>query len=571
MHDLVIRRGTVVDGLGGPPVEADVAVDDGRITEIGSFAEGGREEIDASGQIVTPGFVDVHTHYDGQATWDPLLTPSIWHGVTTVVMGNCGVGFAPAAPERREWLIGLMEGVEDIPGTALSEAMRWDWESMPEYLDALERFPRALDVGAQVAHGAVRAYVMDERGAANEAPTDEDISRMADIVRDSIAAGAVGFSTNRLPLHRAIDGREVPGTFAEENELFALGRAVRAGSPNAEAVFSLILPTAMAYDTGAWPREVDWMKRLSAETGLRFTFAFGGLENVPYIEEANAAGAHLVPQVGCRRQGLLIGLSTKHAFDGRPSYEAIRHLPLAEQARVMADPEVKSRILSEKQAPGWNKLSQLIFEQAEFIFPLGDPPNHEPLAETSLRATAERENRTIEDVLYDLTIEGDGTSLLHFMLGGYPNGNLENSFALLPRSDTVLGLGDGGAHVSVICDAGYPSFLLGYWARDRKRGATLPLETAVRILTREPAELYAMYDRGAVAVGHKADLNVLNPDTVNLMRPEVVHDLPAGASRIVQHAKGYKATVVSGEIVQFEGEDTGARPGRLVRGPQAVG
>src|SRR6202521_806778 len=354
MHDLVIRHGAVADGLGGPLVGADVAVDGDRIVAVGRVAGRGREEIDAADRVVTPGFVDPHTHYDGQATWDPLLTPSIWHGVTTAIMGNCGVGFAPAAPDRHDWLIGLMEGVEDIPGAALREAIKWDWETVAEYIDALARFPRAVDVGVQIAHGAVRAYVMGERGAANEAATTDDLARMSELVRAGIAAGAVGFSTNRLPLHKAVDGRAVPGTFADEEELFALGRAVRQGSPSAEAVFSLILPTATGYDVGSWDRELDWMARLSTETGLRFTFAFGSLENLPDVVRANATGAHLGPQIGCRRQGLLLGLRTRHAFEGRASYQAIADLPVAEQARRMADPALKARILAEPQDPGWN-------------------------------------------------------------------------------------------------------------------------------------------------------------------------------------------------------------------------
>ena len=566
MHDLVIRRGRVADGLGGPLVEADVAIDGRRIATVGMVAERGREEIDADGLVVTPGFVDVHTHYDGQATWDPLLTPSIWHGVTTVITGNCGVGFAPAAPDRREWLIGLMEGVEDIPGAALREAIKWDWETVPEYLDALDRLPRALDVGAQIAHGAVRAYVMGERGAANEAPTADDLDRMAEIVRAGIAAGAVGFSTNRLPLHKAIDGRPVPGTFAEEDELFTLGRAVRSASPSAEAVYSLILPTATGFDRGSWPRELDWMSRLSRETGLRFTFAFGSVANLADVERANAAGARIVPQVGCRKQEVLIGLRTRHAFEGRPSYEALRALPIAEQARRMADPALKARILGEEQGPGWNKLAQLIMEQPDLVFALKAPHDQEPAPETSLAALAARTGRDVIDVLYDLTLERDGDNLLMWMFGGY-SGSLDDSLVLLPHRDTVLGLGDGGAHCSVICDAGYPTFLLGYWARERA-GGRLPLETAIKLLTSEPAELYGLHDRGVIAPGRKADLNVIDVDRVALRAVEIVNDLPAGAKRVIQRADGYAATVVSGQVVQRGGEDTGARPGRLVRGPQ---
>jgi N-acyl-D-aspartate/D-glutamate deacylase len=565
MHDLVLRGGTVADGTGGALVDADVAVEDGVVTDVGRVTGSGREEIDARGRLVTPGFVDPHTHYDGQATWDPLLTPSIWHGVTTVIMGNCGVGFAPAAPDHHDWLIGLMEGVEDIPGAAMREAMAWDWETMPEYLDALARMPRALDVGAQVAHGAVRAYVMGERGAANEDPTADDLSRMAEVVRAGIAAGAVGFSTNRLPLHKAVDGRPVPGTFAHEDELFALGRAVRAGSASGRAVFSLILPTASGFDADAWPRELDWMSRLSTETGLAFTFAFGSLERLPDVERSNAAGAHLVPMTGCRRQGLLIGLRTRHPFEGRPSYQALADLPVAEQAHRMADPAVKARVLSEPQGPGWGRLAEFILGNADAVFVLEAPHAQEPAPSASIAAEAARSGRSVEEVVYDHLVAQDGQRLLMYFFGGYDKGDLDDALPLMTHPQLVLGLGDGGAHVSVICDAGYPTFLLAYWARERAR-ARLPLEEAVRLLTSGPARLYGLDDRGVIAPGRRADLNVIDPDAVALRWPEVAHDLPAGAKRVVQRADGYLATVVRGQVVQRDGEDTGARPGTLIRG-----
>jgi N-acyl-D-amino-acid deacylase len=566
MHDLVIRHGDLADGTGASLRRADVAVDGDRIVAVGAVPDRGREEIDATGLVVTPGFVDPHTHYDGQATWDPLLTPSVWHGVTTVVTGNCGVGFAPAAPDRHEWLIGLMEGVEDIPGAALRVAIAWDWESVPEYLDALERLPRAIDVGAQIPHGAVRAYVMGERGAANEPARDDDLARMAEIVRTGIAAGAVGFSTNRLPLHKAVDGREVPGTFADEAELFALGRAVRQGSPRGEPVFSLILPTATGYDPGAWSRELDWMAQLSTETGLRFTFAFGSLANLPDIARVNAAGARLVPQIGCRRQVLLLGLRTRHAFEGRPSYQAIAGLPVAEQARRMADPALRARILAEGQEPGWNRLAELVVGQADLVFPLEGPHGQEPNSETSIAARAARTGQPVDELLYDLAIADEGRSLVQYMFGGYPKGSLDDALSLMHEPGTVLGLGDGGAHVSVICDAGYPTFVLGYWVRERTRGARLSLEEAVQLLTSRPAALYGLHDRGEVVPGRKADLNVIDVDRIGLRWPDVVCDLPAGAKRVVQRADGYAATVVSGQVVQRDGEDTGARPGRVIRG-----
>ena len=568
MHDLVIRNGTVIDGRGGRPTHGDVALDDGRITAVGTVDEPGREELDATGLAVTPGFVDVHTHYDGQVTWDPLLTPSIWHGVTTVVMGNCGVGFAPAAPDRHDWLIGLMEGVEGIPGASLREAIRWDWQTVGEYLDALDRIPRALDVAAQVPHGAVRAFVMGERGAANEPATDDDIIRMAELVAEGVCAGAVGLSVNRLELHKAVDGREVPGTFAAHKEICALVRAVRMSS--GDAVFTTILPGAAGESHARWDEEVDWLSAVSRETGLVVTFPFGGSRGGPWrqkldrIERENADGARIVPQVSSHGQGLFCGLRTSHAFRGRPTYEALAHLPVAERAARMAEPDVRAAIVAERPPPGVPRLRDLMLATATAVFPWHPVPDYEPDPASSLSAQAEALGRDPEEVLYDWTIADDGDALVHFFLGGYP-GNLDVSAELLVHPQSVLGLGDGGAHVDLICDAGYPSFLLSYWVRDRARG-TLPLETAVKILTSEPAAMYGLRDRGAVEPGLKADLNVLDVAAVAPQPIEVVHDLPAGAKRVLQRTDGFVATIVNGEIVQRDGADTGARPGRVVRG-----
>jgi N-acyl-D-aspartate/D-glutamate deacylase len=568
VHDLVIRNGTVVDGRGGPPVLADVAVDDGRITAVGVVDAPGREELDARGLAVTPGFVDVHTHYDGQVTWDPLLTPSLWHGVTTVVMGNCGVGFAPAAPNRHDWLIGLMEGVEGIPGASLREAIRWDWQSVPEYMDAIDGIPRALDVAVQVPHGAVRAYVMGERGAANEPATEDDIGRMVDLVAEGVDAGAVGVSANRLELHKAVDGREVPGTFATYDELTALVRAARQGS--ADAVYSTIMPGAAGSDRSVWDREIDVLAAASRETGVAITFAFGGgngrrdwRDRLARMERENASGARIVPQVSSHGQGLFCGLRTSHPFRGRPSYDAIEHLPVAERAARMAEPDVRAAILAERPAPGVPRLRDLMLGQADSVFPSHLVPVYEPDPSTSLAAQSEALGRDPEDLLYEWTIADDGNALVHYFLGGY-SGNLDVSSELLVHPETVLGLGDGGAHVDLICDAGYPSFLLSYWVRDRPRG-TMPLETAVKVLTSEPATVYGLRDRGAVEVGLKADLNVLDPNGIAPREMEVVHDLPAGAKRVLQRTDGIAATVVDGQLVQRDGVDTGARPGRVVR------
>jgi len=557
----------VIDGRGGRPAPGDVAVDDGRLTAVGTVDEPGREELDATGLAVTPGFVDVHTHYDGQVTWDPLLTPSIWHGVTTVVMGNCGVGFAPAAPDRHDWLIGLMEGVEGIPGASLREAIRWDWQSVGEYLDALERIPRAIDVAAQIPHGAVRAYVMGERGAANEPASDDDIARMADLVTEGIAAGAVGVSVNRLELHKSVDGREVPGTFAAEEEIVALVHAARAGSP--DAVFTTILPGAAGSDRAVWDREVDWLSRVSRDTGLVVTFPFGGSSTTPWrdklarLERENTDGARIVPQIGSHGQGLLCGLRTSHPFRGRPSYDALEHLPVAERAARMAEPAVRAAIIAERPPPGVPRLRDLMLAAPQSVFPGHPVPVYEPDPSTSLAAQSQRLGRDPEDLLYDWTVAEEGNALVHFFFGGYP-GNLDVSAELLAHPACVLGLGDGGAHVDLICDAGYPSFLLSYWVRERARG-TLPLEVAVKILTSEPAAMYGLRDRGVVAPGYNADLNIIDPPAIAPGPIDVVHDLPAGAKRVLQRADGFVATIVHGEVVQRDGVDTGARPGRVVR------
>ncbi len=568
MHDLVIRNGTVVDGRGGAPVLADVAVDDGRITAVGAVDAPGREELEATGLAVTPGFVDVHTHYDGQVTWDPLLTPSLWHGVTTVVMGNCGVGFAPAAPDRHDWLIGLMEGVEGIPGASLREAIRWDWQSVAEYMDALDRIPRALDVAVQVPHGALRAYVMGERGAANEDATGDDIARMAELVAEGVDAGAVGVSANRLELHKAVDGREVPGTFATAEELVALIHAARRGS--ADAVYSTIMPGAAGGDRSVWDRELDVLAQASRETGVAITFAFGGglgrpdwRDRLERMVRENADGARIVPQISSHGQGLFCGLRTSHPFRGRPSYDAIEHLPVEERAARMAEPDVRAAILAERPAPGVPRLRDLMLAQATAVFPSHLVPVYEPDPATSLAAQSEAQGRDPEELLYDWTIADDGHALVHYFLGGY-SGNLDVSAELLVHPETVLGLGDGGAHVDLICDAGYPSFLLSYWVRERPRG-TIPFETAIKVLTSEPATVYGLRDRGAVEKGLKADLNLIDPVAVAPRAMEIVHDLPAGAKRVLQRPDGFVATIVDGQVVQRDGVDTGARPGRVVR------
>ena len=571
MHELVIRGGTVVDGTGAPARTADVAIDAGVVTEVGDLnGTAAEHEIDADGLLVTPGVVDVHTHYDGQVTWDPLLTPSSWHGITTLVMGNCGVGFAPVRPGSEEWLIQLMEGVEDIPGTALAEGITWGWETFPEYLDALERLPRVLDVGTQVPHGAVRAYVMGERGARNEPATPEDIAEMARIVRDGIAAGALGFSTSRTIMHRAVDGEPVPGTFAAEDELFGIGRAL--GELGA-GVFELAPAGVMGEDALAPEREVDWMRRLAAAIGRPVSFALLQHNQAPeqwrdllkLAEEANAEGADLRPQVAGRPLNMLVGWQTFHPFKDRPTYVRLADLPLAERVVELRKAEVKAAILAEKPAQ-LEGILQFVLTSLDRIYPMGEPPVYEPGPDTSVAAIAARQGRDDEDVLYDLMLEHDGRELLMMALLGYSHGNLEAIKDMLLHPNTALGLSDGGAHCGVICDASTPTTMLTHFVRDRSAGERIPLEVAVRKMTSDTARLYGLGDRGVLAPGYKADVNVIDFDRLNLRLPELVFDLPGGARRLVQRADGYVATVVSGDVTFRDGEPTGARPGRLVRG-----
>jgi N-acyl-D-amino-acid deacylase len=566
MSDLVIRNGLLADGSGGPARPADVVVDGDRVVEVADAGTAGRgtREIDADGRLVTPGWVDIHTHYDGQATWDPEVSPSGWHGVSTVVMGNCGVGFAPAAPDRRDWLIQLMEGVEDIPGTALAEGMSWNWESFPEYLDELERMPRVMDIAAQVPHGAVRGYVMGERGAANEEATAEDIAAMSAIVEEAVRAGAVGFSTTRTVLHRAKDGELAAGTTASAEELLGIGDALgAAGAGVFEVASDMVDPEA----------EFSWMAEVSRRSGRPVTF--GCLQNdlwpqqwrtlLDLSEQANAAGARIVPQVAGRPACLLFGFSSSvHPFITHRAYRAVADLPLPERVVALRTPEVRDAILSEHvQRSGFGAYLLSSFHK---LFPLGDPPDYEPGPEQSVAAIAAREGRTPEEVTYDLMLQRDGTELLYFPLLGYTDGDFGALAEMLGRDGTVLGLGDGGAHCGVLCDASLPTYMLTHWVRDRSRGSRFALEDVVAMQTRRTAELYGFADRGLVAPGYRADLNVIDLDGLAIEPPEMVYDLPAGGRRLIQRARGYAATVVAGVPVRIDDEATGARPGVLVRG-----
>ena len=583
MHDLVIRNGTIVDGTGDAPFQGDIAIDDGRISAIGRIEAEGRETVDATGQIITPGFVDIHTHFDGQITWDPLLTPSCWHGVTTVVMGNCGVGFAPAAPNRHEWLIGLMEGVEDIPGTALSAGMQWNWETFPEYLDYLDTLPKALDVGTQVPHGAVRAYVMGERGASNEPANPEDILEMKKLVREGIEAGALGVSTSRTIVHRAIDGVNVPGTFAEEDEMMAFGEAL---SEAGTGVFELAPAGVTGDDMNLPDLEVAWMRRVSAATGRPITFALVQLDAEPdhwkrmfdLSEEAAAEGADLYPQVTARAPGVLLGLQTNHPWVNAPTFQEIsghyklgegdahhlRRVPIEEVAAEMRKPEIKAKLIEELEAAH----QDIAFINLGRVFQLQEPLDYEPSEEDSVAAMAEREGREAHELFYDLLLEDDGKRLFFAPTLNYTDFNYDVVRKMLTHPRAALGLDDAGAHCGVICDASMPTFMLTHWARDRSRGEGLPLEFVVKKMTSDTARLYGLNDRGVLKPGMKGDVNVIDLERLQLRAPELAHDLPADGRRLVQRAEGFVATIVSGEVIMRDGEDTGARPGQLVRGEQ---
>ncbi len=576
MYDLLITGGTVVDGTGAERRVADIAISGGVIVEVGADIVGEAVSIiDATGLLVTPGFVDIHTHYDGQVTWDEVLEPSSLHGVTTLVMGNCGVGFAPVRPGDEDWLVQLMEGVEDVPGAALSEGIDWDWETFPQYLDALEKRSWSVDIGAQIAHGPVRAYAMGERGAKNEPATADEIEKMAEIVRDGVAAGALGVSTSRTVAHRAMDGEPVPGTFAAEDELFALGRALRDGGGG---VFELAPAGTEGLDIVAPMIEIEWMARLSAEIDQPVTFAMLQVGAAPdlwreQMEASIAAidkGAQLHPQVAGRPFGVLVGWDTGHPFLLRPTYQLIAHLPIAERIIELRKPEIRAAILSESDEPGNGTLiegiSRLAGSVLDSVYVLGDPPDYEPTADRSIAAMAVANGVEAQDAAYDAFCAEDGRALLMLPLYNYVDGNHDAIREQLTHPQAVSGLSDGGAHCGLICDASLPTTMLSHWTRDRSRGDTLPLEWVVKKQSHDTAALFGLGDRGTIEVGQRGDINVIDYENLNLTTPELVHDLPAGGRRLVQRSVGYVATIVAGEITRRNGIDTGARPGRLVRG-----
>ncbi len=566
MDDILIRAGRVIDGTGAPAYDADVAIKDGRIRAIGKLGDSpAKRTIDARGLLVTPGWVDVHTHYDGQATWDAHLTPSCWHGVTTAVMGNCGVGFAPAAPDRHEFLIGLMEGVEDIPGTALAEGIDWAWESFPEYLDAVDARPHSIDIGAQVPHGALRAYVMGTRGADHTVqPTPEEIETMGRLAREAIAAGALGFTSSRTRNHRTKDGEPTPSLTAGPDEMLGIARAIGEGG---RGVFEIVADFA---DVEA---EFALLREMVEVSGRPMSISIAQNDVVPdqwrkllaLIAEANAAGLAMKAQVPARAIGLLLGLQGSfNPFTSHPTFRKIADLPLDALVEQMRDPIVRGQILSEKAAPA---LAYLL-ERYDRLFVLGDPPDYEPAQETSIAAEAERRGVDPAELTYDLLLEDAGRALLYRPFLNYTDFNLDVSREMLLDPNSVPGLGDAGAHCGMICDGSFPTFLLTHYGRDRTRGEKLGLEWIVKQQAADTAALVGLDDRGVLAPGMRADVNLIDWDALQLHAPEIVFDLPAGGKRLVQRVEGYRMTLVAGEPIFEDGVATGALPGRVVRGAQ---
>lgn len=568
MHDLAIRGATLVDGSGRPGHTGDLAIEDGRIVQAGGKAGPARRELDAEGCLATPGWVDIHTHYDGQATWDPYLSPSTWHGVTTAIMGNCGVGFAPVLPQRREWLIKVMEGVEDIPGSVLSEGIQWDWETFPEYLDALERRPKALDIGAQIPHSAVRAYVMGDRAIHHDEASPADLAAMRELVRDALQAGAIGFSTARTFLHKYDERKYPPGTFATEDELMALGSVL---GEVGHGVFQ------MTANHPAMEQEIPWLEQLARHNRLPVLFNLQQTDPAPdvwkqlltVLDRARDADVPLMGGISGRPLGILFSWqSSLHPFIYHPSFQALQRLPFDQMLAQLRDPQVRNRIMNE-QAGLRDRRAETLFGSFHKIYPLGDEPDYEPLPEHSVAAMAQRSGRAPLEIIYDLMLEKDGKAILYYPSFNYSYQHLDHLHQLLQHDNTVNSLSDGGAHCGYICDVSMPTFMLSYWTRDRSRGPQLPLEHVVKRQTHDTARVYGLHDRGLLQPGYKADINIIDPQALRLYCPEMVYDLPAGGRRLVQRADGYVATLVDGLPIFERGQATGALPGKLLRGSQA--
>jgi N-acyl-D-amino-acid deacylase len=568
MHDIVIRGGTVIDGSGQPAFAGDIAIDGGRLSAVGGVAGPACRDISADGLLVTPGWVDVHTHYDGQATWDPILAPSSWHGVTTILFGNCGVGFAPVRPHHRDALIDLMEGVEDIPGPVLAEGLKWDWQSFPDFLDALERMPRTIDVAAQIPHHPLRVYVMGDRAVRRERATADDIVEMRRLTEEAVRAGAFGFTTSRTDAHKTTRGEMVAGRFAEIDELSGIGAGLGA---TAAGTFG------MNSDFEDEKAEFAWITRLAKETGRPVWFLLTDRPTDPQrwrrimagVHRARAEGASVTAQVAGRPVGVILGIAgSLNPFAVRERYKPVESLPLPERLARLRDPAVRRLIIEDRPSPmllkRYGPLVQFVAGQWDRMYVMGDPPDYEPRAETSVAAIAAREGCSPDEVAYDY-LTADAGNFLFFPVTGYAQDDHEPIREMLTDPGTLLGLGDGGAHVAMIVDASAPTYMLTHWGRDRKRGPGLPLEYMVKRQTSETADFFGFHDRGRLQPGKRADINLIDFERLRLHAPEVVNDLPAGGKRLVQRAEGYEATLVAGTPVFEKGEHTGAKPGRLVR------
>ncbi|MEX0942360.1 MAG: amidohydrolase family protein [Pseudomonadales bacterium] len=564
MHDIVIRNGTVVDGTGAPRFQSDVAIDGDRITAIGKSLERGRREIDAHDRLVTPGFIDIHTHYDGQATWDPLISPSCWHGVTTIVMGNCGVGFAPVRADAHEKLISLMEGVEDIPGTALAEGLKWNWETFPEYLEALDSTPRAVDIGAQFPHSPLRTYVMGERGETGEEPTDKEVAQMVKLVEEGIRAGALGFTTSRTLNHRTSTGDSIPSYHAGNKEVDAI---VNAMGKMGKGVFGLVSDFRHPVE------EMAWLRRLAKDSNRNVWFLLTQVDQAPekykqMLDLCHAQdGPSITAQVAGRPISLLLGWeSSLHPFITHKAYREIAQLPIRERLQKLQDPDFKHRLLTEPvDVSELPYTAKSVVSNFGKLFPMGDPPNYEPAPDESIAGIAAQSTKAPYEVIYDIMMADGGKGLLFYPLFNYSYGDFESIREMILNENAIVGLGDGGAHCGVICDASIPTFMLSHWTRDRRRGATLPVEMIIKKQTRDTARMYDLHDRGLLVAGKKADINVIDYDRLNIRPPRMVHDLPASGRRLIQEADGYLATVLSGTVTFENGESTGALPGKLMR------
>tara|TARA_B110000459_G_scaffold53311_1_gene59417 strand:+ start:12380 stop:14083 length:1704 start_codon:yes stop_codon:yes gene_type:complete len=564
MYDLIIKNGLIYDGIGSEPFAADIAISDEKIVKIGPLDKEAKNTIDATGKIVTPGFVDIHTHYDGQVTWDPYLRPSTYHGVTTVVMGNCGVGFSPCKPDQRGWLIGLMEGVEDIPGTALHEGIDWEWESFPEYLNALEKKPLAIDVGTQIPHGAVRAYVMGERGINHEEATQEEIDEMKQIVQEAVEAGAYGFSTSRTEKHNDVNGNLTPSITAHKTELVEIAKAL------GEINKGVLQGISDFYD---FDSEFDIFKSMSSESGRPISITVEQQDARPDwwlklldgIEDAQSQGINMFGQVPPRATGILMGLTaTLNPFRFHPSYMEIADLDLEERVKIMKDPIFKEKLLNENPV-SINSLVDEIVNAYGKMFKLGEPANYEPDPDDSFESIGKRSTMSPQAIAYEVMLEKEGRALIYHPLFNYLPGDLSLVEKMLKHPFTIAGLGDAGAHCGAISDASFPTTLVQHWSRDRSRGDKIPLKTVIKMQTSETASLLGIDDRGVIKEGYKADINIIDYEGLTLHEPEIINDLPAGGRRLVQKASGYDYTIVSGEVAFIKGEATGALNGRLIR------